>query len=346
MEKPYSIIKTILVNVEYDAPDYIRSFFNDEDILFNNSYIDVIVRKDVLPMSYFVDVYTNVTEGKEGNQIQLKITYSVLVKINDCNIQEDEILNILKAGVPKDIFNSIRDMVLFLTKATGLPPVRLKDYESVSKHLKDYNIIQNKYDVEPPLGYEWIIYKILTVEDGAGATFLDTFSLAFGTSWKKYRDSLFYRYYYRFMKPIKYVHPDFEECEADFWDIFFQLVMGESDDVIIEKGKADLPEIIISFEGFVNQRISNMSLEDIKDLTFELATIAFTNTMVSLCAIKYNDMYGDTLSNNYPPLKAEILKLYNYDNRITSEDYISLIDRICEHLRRYDDLTFEYRLLQ
>ena len=346
MEQHYAICKTFLRKIDYNMPnpeEFIVGARN-KGIVKKSTHIDVKVSNTKEAFFYLVDVFVYVKEGKKKNELNMSLVYSSLISVLDHSLNEEEIVNMLKAEVPKEVFGNIRELVTRLTGASGYSPVVLDDYDSKGKNItgEDNPILDN--DVEPPLGYEWIIHKILSVEDGAGATFLETFTHAFGTSWKKYKDSLFYRYYYRFMQPINYMHPNFDRCEADFWDLFFQLVMGESDEVIIEKGNNDLPEIVFSIEGFKDQRITNMSLEEIKELTFELATKAFASTMVSLCSIKYNDEYGETLSSKQPPLIAEIHKLFNYSEERMSEDDISTTKLICEHIKRYDDLTFEYRL--
>ena len=101
-----------------------------------------------------------------------------------------------------------------------------------------------------PLGYEWIMEDIRLVEDGAGVSFLETAKnylekdgKSTGNELLTYEENPLYKYYYRFLTPIKYSHPDYEECEDSYWPMLFQLLFGEGKNVKVIDGENGLPEI-------------------------------------------------------------------------------------------------------
>lgn len=344
MEQSFEIIRTFLGNVEYDFPKPLESLFNyDDNLIEQGADIDVKVWSANEPMFYVVDMHVDATEGFNGEEdFRIRLVYSALVKVNDEDMDDEEAVKLLGTEAPRFLYEPVRELLKCLTVASGFPPIILDDYDFYEKLLALGNDTIQEDVEEPSMGYDWILHDIKSTEEGA--SFLKTLFRVCGKSCLEYKQSPLYRCYYRFMAPIEYKHPEFEECDKNYWELLFQLVFGESEYVDILNGDDGLPEIEFSFNQYRNFRLTDLTLKEIKELTSELATTAFTSTMVSLYGLNLNLEYGETLPDNKPLLEAEIYKLYNYDTNTDEEDK-AFTKRVCARMKEYADLTFEYRLL-
>ena len=335
MEQPFSIIKTFLRDVEFSFPNPQKSLFNNDGNKNEQSTeLDVKVWNADEPFFYVVDMHVNILGSSCGQtDYQMKLVYSAFVKMNDEVMEEDDTINMLSKEVPKELITIIRMLVQVLTAASGFPEVVLEEIDFDALSLKSRRL----------LGYDWILDDIRSTDEGAG--FLNILVSYAGDSCLRYKDSPMYKYFYRFMEPINYLHPDYEECEPEFWDLFFQLVFGEGDNISLIHENEEYPELEFSFPGFAPMRVSSLTLKELKSITSALATDAFTKTMVSFLGLSINEDYGETLLNNRIPLESEIYKLYNYNPLHMTSDSIVFTNHVYERLNNYDDVTFEYRLL-
>lgn len=341
MEQLYSIVKTFLGELQYHFPVPLESLFtNDKSSLEQNSDIDVKVWSANSPKHYVVDIHIDITEGFEGRMdFHMHLVYSAIIKVSEkCKREEDDIVEMLGEEVPKKVFPIVRELVKALTSSTGLPPVELAEIDFEALLVKQIK----KDDPEPALGYDWLLWDIRSTREGA--SFLETIDGVYGDTLLTYEDLPMYKYFYRFLKPIPYRHPDFEECESGFWDILFQLVFAESEEVKIIDVQDGLPEIEFSFVQYRSFNLADLTLKEIKDITSALACQAFTNTMVSLYRMPIDDNYARTLSSEVPPLDFELSQLYTPSPDMNDDD-IEFIDHVRTKIRNYDDLTFDYRLL-
>ena len=150
-----------------------------------------------------------------------------------------------------------------------------------------------------------------------------------------------YKYFYRFMKPIEYNHPNYTECEESFWPLLLQMLYAETDDVKIIDTETGVPDIEISYKSD-RRTISSLTLEELKSLTSELATKAITDTEVSIICVGVNNNYT-LLDNHYPVLKDEILTLFNcYHPEFDKKD-LEFVNGLYERIKRYDVDTLPYR---
>lgn len=190
-----------------------------------------------------------------------------------------------------------------------------------------------------PLGYQWIIEDISASREMRKLWFfvkdieednLYTFEKIF-----------LYKYFYRFMKPIEYNHPNYAECEESFWPLLLQMLYAETDDVKIIDTETGVPDIEISYKSD-RRTISSLTLEELKSLTSELATKAITDTEVSIICVGVNNNYT-LLDNHYPVLKDEILTLFNcYHPEFDKKD-LEFVNGLYERIKRYDVDTLPYR---
>lgn len=339
MEICFNIIKSFLGSLKYDFPTPLKSlFYNEDPALEQNTAIDVHVWKAKESMCYIVDIVVDITEGFNGNDdFHLNLVYSTLVEVEGTDYDESEIVKVLGVQVPQTVYGIVRTLVQGFTLATGFPPVVLDDID-FEAHQAVSNLAKEE---EPALGYEWILYDIQSTEEGA--VFLQTLRNAYKDQLLDYHELDLYKYYYRFLRPIEYHHPDYKNCDPLFWDIFFQMVFAEADDVRILDGDGDLPEIEFSFPGYDTMTISKLSLEGLKSITSDLAAQAFTSSFVGLYQFPINKDYAETLSDSQPPLDDEIHTMFNY-GLVTTEEEIIFTERVCSRIKDYDVKTFPYRL--
>ena len=154
-----------------------------------------------------------------------------------------------------------------------------------------------------PLGYEWIMEDIRLVDEGAGVSFLNTVKESTGNDLDVYEETPLFKYYYRFLTPIEYNHPNFKECEDSYWPMLFQLLFGEGENIkIIDEGNG-LPEIEFDYCEGERRTVSSLTLEELKFITSELAVKAFTNTLVDILGYeKQMDAdYANALKTDHVP---------------------------------------------
>lgn len=203
-----------------------------------------------------------------------------------------------------------------------------------------------------PLGYEWIMEDIRLVEDGAGVSFLETAKNCLekdgkstGNELLTYEENPLYKYYYRFLTPITYSHPDYEECEDSYWPMLFQLLFGEGKNVKIVDGENGVPEIEFDYCEEERRTVSSLTLEELKFITSGLAVKAFTDTLVEI--LGYNKQmdndYADILRDDQLILKEEFHALYNTDQPDASDEDIAFVDKLYARIKECDLQTFPYK---
>lgn len=204
-----------------------------------------------------------------------------------------------------------------------------------------------------PLGYEWIMEDIRLVEDGAGVSFLETVKnylekdgKSTGNELLTYEENPLYKYYYRFLTPIKYCHPDYEVCEDSYWPMLFQLLFGEGKNVKVIDGDNGLPEIEFDYCEDERRTVSSLTLEELKFITSELAVKAFTDTLVEILGYdkQMDNDYADILRGDQLILKEEFHALYNTDQPDdASDEDIAFVDKLYARIKDCDLQTFPYK---
>lgn len=203
-----------------------------------------------------------------------------------------------------------------------------------------------------PLSYEWIMEDIRLVEDGAGVSFLETAKNCLekdgkstGNELLTYEENPLYKYYYRFLTPITYSHPDYEECEDSYWPMLFQLLFGEGKNVKIVDGENGVPEIEFDYCEEERRTVSSLTLEELKFITSGLAVKAFTDTLVEILGYdkQMDNDYADILRDDQLILKEEFHALYNTDQPNASAEEIAFVDKLYARIKECDLQTFPYK---
>lgn len=257
--------------------------------------------------------------------------------------------------VPQNLFNPLRALVWDITMASGFPPLMLNDYDFMNNTVGNVpenmvndidtdkignNCLTDDFDANNlPLDYNWIIKDIQSTEEGA--EFLQTLIQKGGVDISHYEELPLYKYYYRFLKPIKYHHPDVE-CEDSFWDILFQLIFAEGEGVKVIDSKTDVPEIELNIDG-ERKYISNLSIEELQSLTSDLAVRAFTHSLVDIIGTNIDIDYSVQINENNPILKEELLALYKCNQSYPNTEIAAFVDMIYERIKECDLQTFPYK---
>lgn len=377
-------IKTYLKSVEFDSPNTPEMFFNANSAANLEISIDVQSRVAEDTSLYLVELHTCLTPKiNEQLVFNLKIVYSTLVEITDKEMDDETRKYLLTVVVPQSMYNPLRALVWKLTLESGFPPIMMNDYDfathQANNDIKPFDNHEVSFDKDEdndnsfaflkflneqekdeesaidecgelpqenifPLGYEWVLEDIRLVDDGAGVSFLNTVKDSTGNSLDVYTETPLYKYFYRFLKPIEYSHPDYEVCE-DYWPMLFQLLFGEGKSVKVIDGDNGLPEIEFDYCEDERRTVSSLTLDELKFITSELAVKAFTDTLVEILGYdkQMDNDYADILRGDQLILKEEFHALYNTDQPNASAEEIAFVDKLYARIKECDLQTFPYK---
>ncbi len=208
------------------------------------------------------------------------------------------------------------------------------DKEADKKSCKKENIF--------PLGYQWIVENIASSTTFRSQDTFDLMKEMTNGNVYEFKNLYLHKYYYRFIKPIEYNHPNYCECEESLWPLLFQLAFAERDDAKIIDRENQLPDIELNYM-FERRTIASLSLEEVKSLTLELANSAFYETHLKVCDAIYSAPCF--IRDDRPILKEELQLLYGCNHNTKKEDF-DFIDTIYNRITRCDVETMPYRLIK
>ena len=377
-------IKTFLKEVVFESPNTPDLFFNAESAANLEISIDVQSRVAEGTSLYLVELHTSLTAKiTERVVFNLKLIYSTLVEIADQELEDETRKHLLTVIVPQSMYNPLRALVWKLTLESGFPPIMMNDYDfathQANTDIKPFDNHEVSFDKNEdndnsfaflkflneqekdeesaidecgelpqenifPLGYEWVLEDIRLVDDGAGVSFLNTVKDSTGNSLDVYTETPLYKYFYRYLTPIEYSHPDYEVCE-DYWPMLFQLLFGEGKNVKVIDGDNGLPEIEFDYCEDERRTVSSLTLDELKFITSELAVKAFTDTLVEILGYdkQMDNDYADILRGDQLILKEEFHALYNTDQPNASAEEIAFVDKLYARIKECDLQTFPYK---
>ena len=367
-------IKTYLKGVEFESPNAPELFFNAESAA--NLEISIDVQSKVSDDTYYlVELHTRLIP-KIGEQVvfNLKLVYSTLVEILDKNMDDEQRKFLLTVIIPQSMYNPLRALVWELTSASGFPPIMMNDYDfathqvntelqpfdnKLEETLSNDDVFREDMDVvseanvrsgEPqeniyPLGWEWILEDVRLVEDGAGTSFLKTVKDSTGHDLLVYEESPLFKYFYRFLIPIEYNHPNYKECDNSYWPILFQLLFAESENVKVIARDNSLPEIEFDYCEDERRTVSSLTLDELKWITSVLSAKALTSTLVDILGYEkqMNTDYANSLKEDQLILKEEFHALYNTNQPDTNAEDIVFVENMYARIKECDLQTFTYK---
>lgn len=378
-------IKTYLKEVVFESPNTPDLFFNAESAANLGISIDVQSRVAEDTSLYLVELHTSLTPKiNERVVFNLRLIYSTLVEVADKELEDETRKYLLTVVVPQSMYNPLRALVWKLTLESGFPPIMMNDYDfathqantdirpfdnhevSFDKNEDNDNsfaflkfLNEQEKDEESameeggelpqeniyPLSWEWILEDVSLVEDGVGISFLKTMKDSTDNDLYVYEETPLYKYFYRYMTPIEYNHPDYIECADSYWPLLFQLLFGEGKNVKVIDGENGLPEIEFDYCDDERRIVSSLTLEELKFITSELAVKAFTDTLVEILGYdkQMDNDYADILRGDQLILKEEFHALYNTDQPDASAEDIAFVDRLYARIKECDLQTFPYK---
>ena len=159
-----------------------------------------------------------------------------------------------------------------------------------------------------------------------------------------FRQTLAYRYYYRFFVPIEYHHPDFERYSDDFWVTLFQLLFGTASKATIVMGEDGRAEL--EFEDLIlgRRRVSSLDQEEVSVVLMNVSIRATQEYSDSLLSVIWEGPDQRDIDISNPPLWHEYRNLYTLHNGIITRWREREAHKLYQAIRRCNDETFIYRL--
>ncbi|MBO7571226.1 MAG: protein-export chaperone SecB [Bacteroidales bacterium] len=329
----FTLVKKFLRQLEFvdpKAPQITNP--NSGDVVLN-VYMDV----DTAPLEdsmYNVDLKMLVEckTSKLLTVFSVKLVYSAIVSV-DKDVAGDDVNEILKVSVPQLLYDDVRFVVGNVTRDSEYPIVMLKDHTFVMDREKEKETVdESDNDVCYKCDYNELAQK--TKMKGA------------------------YSYYYDFIVPIKYNHPDYEDFDEEFWDVFFKLLVGDFATLCsLENTDGSIPNLVFSFDKYENTSVADLSYEDICSIA-SLLMDRPDNMLSNIDVIAWlnaDSEFYDKLSHEELVSREDFYQLYGSNaNEIPDEDdsdsdekvsagLYSILDTMYSRLLDCDILTMEYR---
>ena len=196
-----------------------------------------------------------------------------------------------------------------------------------------------------PLCYDWVIEDIRL--DKNGALFLDTVKEKFHMDLSVYEETPLYKYFYRFLTPIEYNHPDYMVCDDSYWPLLFQMLFAQCKNVWVVARDGGLPDIEFNFINNERRAVSSLTVDELKYLTSKLATRAFAGSFTTI--LKYMPVtetttrYANKLETGQLILSEELHALYHTDKPDADSAAVAFVDELYARIKDCDLQTFPYK---
>ncbi len=309
----YSILKAWVDNISFESP-IPNLFFGITSTNSNlNTSIDIQIKVAdteegrlyqvslVLKVSPAIDEVTTIFD--------LLVTYSALVHINDEEeLTAEDIYDILRYQVSQSIYATVRSIVWNVTRELGFPPVLLQNidlasleekYSDITEEMMSYEEEIDKYNTsDKDICYANVIKYLLTNPCKELTIDLDAVKSYFDPA-HAYMPLPSYLYLHRFLTPIQYNHPTFEDCDNHIWPMLFQFMFGSSLTTCrIVPNDNGLPELAFIFNNQPEKLVSDVDYVELKALLTFLVYEAITSISLHLiCCVEkpHNSSYAKEL---------------------------------------------------
>lgn len=272
----------------------------------------------------FYEMEINVTVSKYIEEseatLHLELRYAPVVYVGD----EDEPNTILTDYVPHRLFDNVRVLVWNLSSEANMP-LMLDD---------DVWIFQKAGDNQ----------EVVIQQNEQGDVISDKQEEVFGDIVKTFKDIPSYDYYYRFITPITYAHPDFEECDEETWDVLYRLLFGSlTMDCHLEErfdGSLDLRFCDVNGCG---DTVSNLTLYELNLLLLRLWVELGNNDLRIMESENLNQEVECEFDENDLISKEDFFALYKIDKHNTSNKLSAILEKMYDKIVKCDAESFPYR---
>lgn len=378
MNSNHNILHTFLKKVEFLSPNAPELFFSRDDssaTIPTNVHV-TIQKSGNYAGIYMVNLQTILNSQLDSGKaiFNIDIVYSAIVKIED-DVDEVECTTILKQIVPMRLHDSMRVLVWSLTSLSGFPAFMLNEYDpnmsecendECNEDLLDFNINDNDdefdYDgeeddgdvdcmrdfddqtfiqcsIDHPLNYDWMIEQVRS--SSIGEKYLPLVKQIFNCSISSFNDLPIYKCFFRFLKPIKYKHPNYKECDETLWPILFQLLFGLCDDVYICDQQDGIPEIEFTYMNWSKRRVSSLSLLELQTLVSALTYDTFTSMVTHMLGVELDNSVLALLDEGQMvPKKLFYAQFKSKDG--DGVDSLDFVEQYYKRIQNWDMQTFGY----
>lgn len=283
----------------------------------------------------------------------MSIVYMAFVRFYDENLTEEEIHDVLYTAVPRQLFDDVSSFVMDTAKRSGFP-VKLgkKTYMGSIHDMGVVDIHEDEDDMDDDdefddefIDFQYILEKLSAQEEVAD--FLNAYKKLVGEDVTNSFDEMpAYSYYYKFFIPIEYNHPDYDNCDDDLWPMLFQLLFGNFNATcnIVDMGD-EYPDIRFTYEEYQDKLISELTLDELKDLMEELVSDMLTDVTIVMLDYQYvGTEYCKNIDVYRLVRKNEFLKIFGQDNMISlNKDELEFIEKMYSRIKDCDIKTLIYR---
>lgn len=311
MNTNYTIEQAFVSKISYNSPIQIRP--SVEQCRAANRHLSVSVDIDRCDKANtFLTAITARIECNSGREkvfFFFEMTYLVIVRFESVEgLSDSQLGYVLYVDVPQREYDKVRNAVWNITAQSGLEPIMLPDH----------NFSEEARNPDDNIDYRWAIRELYK-DKRWGSDFMNILS-SFTSNPYDYYSSPFYRHYFRFIRPVEYSHPDFEQCADELWDILFQLLFANFD-VQCELVASDngLPQLRFSYLKFENKQVSELTLPELKLLLLALVSDIMSLVLPHICYVDIDQTYSDSLPTDCQPTLDELMTLYRGTDNDTQQ---------------------------
>ena len=285
--------------------------------------VEIADLKDLEDGFYTINVKYIVSKYFEESEdtLFLDLRFAPLVYIGS----EEDSEAIMKKIVPRRLFDNVRVLVWHLTTEADLPLMLENEDWTFFKERdsKEYN----HQDEE---------LQCSSVSDGQKDALKEIVAA--------FKDLPSYEYYYRFITPIEYKHPDFEECDEEVWNVLYQLLFGSFVmECHLEERIDGLLDLCFYGADSHSGSVSNLNSYELDVLILHLWT-AMGNDLLPLMEeenlnqeIEIQFEEGDLIS------KEDFFSLYQLDESDLDNSLNETLEKMYDKIVKCDAESFPYR---
>lgn len=159
-----------------------------------------------------------------------------------------------------------------------------------------------------------------------------------------FKDMHSYDYYYRFIIPVEYEHPDFEGCDKETWDVLYQLLFGNFriDCHLKEYIDGTLELCFCDAEGF-DRAVSDLSVYELDVLIFNL-WIALGVDVLPVTEPEQLNLDIEIECKGCDLItKEEFYSLYKIEKNGKNDNLSEMLEKMYDKIVKSDSESFVYR---
>lgn len=281
---------------------------SDIDVLGDNLYTNEI---KVTISRYIED---------SDDSLYMELKYTPLVYISS----DEDLEKIMRENVPCRLFNYVRVLVWNLSLEVGLPIMLEKDDWCVPEECDQRKVLSQESEHSTPVlnGQKDALQEIVAA----------------------FKELPSYDYYYRFITPIEYEHPDLEECDEELWNVLYQLLFGSfvMDCHLDERIDGSLDLRFCDVNGH-DSSVSKLTLYELDVLMLHLWTAMGNDLLPVMEEGNLNQEREFKFGEDDLISKEDFFSLYKLDEGALDSNLYETVEKMYEKIVKCDAESFSYR---